>query len=144
MVTMELIQEKKWSEKSHLSTHASLALLGSLFILILLGYKELRKKRTHSELCCSLIIILSISITSPSLSNGLNCIYFTLIIRTFWLEHSKYSALEAFVSMRTECSGLKRKHSENKSVNVQTWNWKLRGGGRVTGKVPVRCASFVL
>lgn len=37
---MELIQEKKRAEKSHLSTHGSLALLGSLFTLILLGHKQ--------------------------------------------------------------------------------------------------------
>lgn len=42
---MELIQEKKWAEKSHLSTRASLAPLGSLFTLILLG----RKQRTKEE-----------------------------------------------------------------------------------------------
>lgn len=44
---MELIQEKKRSEKSHLSTHASLALLGSLFILILLGYKQRTKEEKN-------------------------------------------------------------------------------------------------
>lgn len=49
--------------------------------------------------------------------------------------------------MRTECSGLKRKHSENKS-ECSNLKLKVEGGGGVTGKVaacgtPVRCASFV-
>lgn len=46
-MTVELIQEKKWSEKSHLSTRASLAPLGSLFTLILLGYKQRTKEEKN-------------------------------------------------------------------------------------------------
>lgn len=44
---MELIQEKKRAEKSHLSTHASLAPLGSLFTVILLGHRQRAKEEKN-------------------------------------------------------------------------------------------------
>jgi len=44
---MELIQEKKWAEKSHLSTHAGLAPVGSLLTLLLLGHKQRTKEEKN-------------------------------------------------------------------------------------------------
>lgn len=145
---MELIQEKKWPEKSHLSTHASLAPLGSLFTLILLGHKQ-RTKEEKNLFCNCAVHSSQYSVFEQNLpASQLDEIAFNL---PSLYTHFRYSTqntqfLKAFISMRTECAGLERKPGANKT---ECWNLKLKveGGGGVTGKVVahgtlIRC-SFI-